>query len=148
MTSLWNAMAHAVEALWMNASDRGANADAESALRHLCTSHVRLAARLDVEEAPDDDLEGANNAGAAFSDTGAGLHHKLCHVLGGMFDLPHASTHAAVLPLVVRFHRYAAPGTMVALARAIGGLDPVGGLVRLSTLPGVPDEPRGRGDAA
>jgi maleylacetate reductase len=119
MTSLWNAMAHAVEALWMNPSDRAAHAVAEEALRLLCTSVVRLAARLDDEGAREDALEGAYLAGAAFSDSGAGLHHKLCHLLGGMFDLPHAPTHAAVLPHLVRFHREAAPDAMGALARAL-----------------------------
>ena len=100
MTSLWNAMAHAVEALWMNPSDRGAPTRSPSPpLRLLCTSIVRLAARLDDEEAREDALEGAYLAGAAFSDTGAGLHHKLCHVLGGYkFDLPHAATHVAGAP--------------------------------------------------
>ncbi len=138
MASLWNAMAHAIEALWTNPSDRGAHAVAESSLRLLCTSLVRLAARLDDEGAREDALEGAYLAGAAFSDTGAGLHHKLCHVLGGMFDLPHAATHAAVLPHVVRFHREAAPGAMDVVARALGVLDPVAGLVRLAGVTGVP----------
>jgi homogentisate 1,2-dioxygenase len=138
MTSLWNAMAHAVEALWMNPSDRAAHAVAEDALRLLCTSIVRLAARLDDEGAREDALEGAYLAGAAFSDTGAGLHHKLCHLLGGMFDLPHAATHAAVLPHLVRFHREAAPEAMGALARALGVLDPVAGLVHLAVVTGVP----------
>ena len=148
MTSLWNAMAHAVEALWMNLSDRAAHAVAEAALRLLCTSIVRLAARLDDEGAREDALEGAYLAGAAFSDTGAGLHHKLCHVLGGMFDLPHAATHAAVLPHVVRFHRDGGPashGRPRARARR----------ARSGDRPRAPrrhdrrsHEPRGRGDAA
>ena len=138
MASLWNAMAHATEALWTNPSDWGAHAVAKASLRLLCTSLVRLAARLDDEGAREDALEGAYLAGAAFSDTGAGLHHKLCHVLGGMFNFPHAGTHAAVLPHVVRFHREAAPGAMDVLARALGVLNPVAGLVRLGVVTGVP----------
>lgn len=138
MASLWNAMAHAVEALWVNETDRAARALAEDALRLLSTSMRRLAARIDDEAAREDALEGAYLAGAAFADAGAGLHHKLCHVLGGMFGLPHAATHAAMLPHVVRFHRDAAPEAMSALARAIGVIDPVAELGRLALATGVP----------
>ena len=138
MTSLWNAMAHAVEALWVNGSDRAAHVGAEDAVRLLASSMMRLSARLDDVAAREDALEGAYLAGAVFADAGSGLHHKLCHVLGGMFDLPHAATHAAVLPHVVRFHREAAPDAMSALARALGVVDPVVGLARLARATGVP----------
>lgn len=138
MASLWNAMAHAVEALWVNESDRAAHALAEDALRLLSASMRRLAVRLDDERAREDALEGAYLAGAAFADAGSGLHHKLCHVLGGMFGLPHAATHAVVLPHVVRFHREAAPEAMSALSRALGAIDPVAELGRLALATGVP----------
>ncbi len=138
LASLWNAMAHAVEALWVDESDRAAHVIAEQALRLLCSSALRLAARADDADAREGALEGAYLAGAAFSDTGAGLHHKLCHVLGGMFDLPHAATHAAMLPHVVRFHRQAAPAALSALARALGVVDPALGLLRLARATGVP----------
>jgi homogentisate 1,2-dioxygenase len=138
MASLWNAMAHAVEALWVNESDRAAHVLAEDALRLLSSSLQRLAANLDDSGAREDALEGAFLAGAAFADAGAGLHHKLCHLLGGMFGLPHAQTHAVMLPHVVRFHREVAPEAMSALARALGVIDPVAGLVRLAHATGVP----------
>lgn len=47
-------------------------------------------------------------SGARGNQTGA-LHHTLCHVLGGRFDLPHAELHAALLPYVARFLLPAAP---------------------------------------
>src|SRR4029078_9635015 len=40
-------------------------------------------------------------AAVAFASAGSGLHHKICHVLGGMYNLPHAQTHAVVLPYVL-----------------------------------------------
>jgi homogentisate 1,2-dioxygenase len=137
LTSLWNAMAHAVEGLWARSTDRATALAAEEALRLLASSAARLAARLDDVDAREDALEGAYLAGGVFGDVGGGLHHKLCHVLGGSFGLPHAATHAALLPHVVRFHRAAAPETMAAIARALGVLDPVAGLDVLAHATGV-----------
>ena len=48
------------------------------------------------------------------------LHHKLCHTLGGSFDLPHAETHAIVLPHVVRYNEKHAPEAIAKVARALG----------------------------
>ncbi len=132
VASAWNAMAHAVEALSMEDADRAAHAVAEEALRLLAASVLRLAGGEPDAAAREEALEGAYLAGAAFGDAGAGLHHTICHVLGGMFDLPHAPTHAAMLPHVVRFHRAASPAAMSAIARALGVVDPVLGLERLA----------------
>jgi maleylacetate reductase len=52
-----------------------------------------------------------------------GLHHKLCHVLGGTFGLPHAETHAVVLPHSVAYNAPAAPAAMATAARALGDAD-------------------------
>jgi alcohol dehydrogenase class IV len=48
------------------------------------------------------------------------LHHKLCHVLGGAFDLPHAETHAIVLPHATAYNAPAAPAAMETIERALG----------------------------
>jgi homogentisate 1,2-dioxygenase len=137
MTSLWNAMAHAVEALWVGSPDRATRHTAETAMGLLASSLRRLAARLDDAGAREDALEGAYLAGSAYADVGGGLHHRLCHFLGGAFAMPHAATHAALLPHVVRLHREAAPEAMVAIARALGLLDPVDGIARLAQATGV-----------
>jgi alcohol dehydrogenase class IV len=52
-----------------------------------------------------------------------GLHHKLCHVLGGTFGLPHAETHAVVLQHAAAYNAAAAPDAMGVVARALGGAD-------------------------
>jgi homogentisate 1,2-dioxygenase len=137
LSSLWNAMAHAIEGLWARSSDRATALSAEAALRLLASAATRLAARLDDEGAREDALEGAYLAGGVFGDVGGGLHHKLCHVLGGAFNLAHAPTHAALLPYVVAFHRASAPEAMAAIARALGVLDPVEGVARLAQRTGV-----------
>jgi homogentisate 1,2-dioxygenase len=148
VASLWNAMAHAIEALWLDTSDRATRLTAEEALRLLAASLPRLAARPDDAQAREDALEGAYLAGLSFADAGAGLHHKLCHVLGGLFALSHAATHAVLLPHVVRFYRDGmsaalstcdpAPDAMAAIARALGVVDPVEGIDRLARATDAP----------
>ena len=140
MASLWNAMAHAVEALWLPGVDRATLLTAEEGLRLLATSARRLVGSLDDGAARADALEGAYLAGTSFGDVGAGLHHKLCHVLGGAFDLPHAKTHATLLPHVVRWMSEAsdARDAMAAIARALGTLDPVAAMEQLAVDTGVP----------
>ncbi len=54
-------------------------------------------------------LYGAWLCGGVLGATTMGLHHKLCHVLGGTLGLPHAATHAVVLPHVLAFNAPAAP---------------------------------------
>jgi maleylacetate reductase len=95
--SVLNAVAHAAEALY--APDRSVLSDlaAAEAVRVLMTTLARSPepARL---------LRGAYLAGTALDLTTMGLHHKLCHVLGGAYDLPHAQTHSIVLPHVLSYH--------------------------------------------
>jgi maleylacetate reductase len=67
------------------------------------------------------------------------LHHKLCHVLGGSFDLPHAQVHAIVLPYVMAYNAPAAPAMASAMVRALAApADPAGELWRLGRDLGVP----------
>jgi alcohol dehydrogenase class IV len=51
------------------------------------------------------------------------IHHKLCHTLGGSFNLPHAETHTIVLPHSLSFNAPAIPGIMKELAAALPGSD-------------------------
>ncbi|MGA7812725.1 MAG: iron-containing alcohol dehydrogenase, partial [Caballeronia sp.] len=51
------------------------------------------------------------------------LHHKLCHTLGGTFNLPHAETHTIVLPHALAYNRDAAPAAMKRIARALNADD-------------------------
>jgi alcohol dehydrogenase class IV len=68
-------------------------------------------------------LYGACLAGTALGTGRTGLHHRLCHVLGGTFNLPHADTHAVILPYSLAFNRAAAPEAMTLLAAAFGSPD-------------------------
>ena len=64
-------------------------------------------------------LYGAYLSAVAFASAGSGLHHKICHVLGGMFDLPHAETHAVVLPYVLALNAPAVPDLDAADGRGV-----------------------------
>ncbi len=125
-----NAMAHAVEAFWAPRRNPVSSVIAEEGV-------AALAAGLRAGD-PADLLRGAWLAGAAFAVAGTGLHHKLCHVLGGTFELPHARTHAVVLPHVLAFNAPGAPEAAARTARALGMDDPVRGLRALADELGVP----------
>ncbi len=60
------------------------------------------------------------------------LHHKLCHTLGGTFNLPHAETHTVVLPHAVAYNAEAAPEAMGRIARALGASSAAEGLYDLA----------------
>ena len=132
-----NAIAHAVEALYAREASPLATAAAEGAIRALgralpvVTRTPRdLAARTLA-------LCGAHLAGVALQLSTMGLHHKICHVLGGTFGLPHAPTHAAVLPLVAAFNATAAPEAMGRVADALGVGDAPAGLRALNQALGL-----------
>jgi maleylacetate reductase len=82
-------------------------------------------------------LYGAWLAGMALG-AGIALHHKLCHTLGGSFDLPHAPTHAVMLPYSAHYNRDAVPDAMARIARALGVDDAPAGLFDLARRVGAP----------
>jgi maleylacetate reductase len=99
-----NAVAHCVDSLWAPRADPINAALAGEGIRALTAAlPLGVAGRDEV-------LYGTYLAAVAFASAGSGLHHKICHVLGGMFDLPHAPTHAVVLPHVLALNEKAAGG--------------------------------------
>jgi alcohol dehydrogenase class IV len=126
----FNAMAHAVEAMWAPRRNPATTAVAGEAI-------TRLAAGLRTGD-PAELLCGAWLGATAFAAAGSGLHHKLCHVLGGTFDLPHARTHAVVLPHVLAFNAPGAADAAARVARALGVDDAVAGLRALVEEHGIP----------
>ena len=71
-------------------------------------------------------------SGASLGAVGMALHHKLCHTLGGSFNLPHAETHTAVIPHVTAYNAAAAPEMVERMSRALGTDDPAGALFDLA----------------
>jgi maleylacetate reductase len=111
-----NALAHCVDSMWAPRTDPINQALALAGIRALRDG----LARLMTLEGREQTLYGAHLAAVAFASAGSGLHHKICHVLGGMFDLPHAQTHAVVLPYVLDLNAPAVPDRALLLAEAFG----------------------------
>jgi maleylacetate reductase len=111
-----NALAHCVDSMWAPRADPINQALALAGIRALTAGLPRITTRDGREQT----LYGAHLAAVAFASAGSGLHHKICHVLGGMFDLPHAQTHAVVLPYVLALNAPAVPGRERLLAEAFG----------------------------
>jgi maleylacetate reductase len=131
-TSGINAIAHAVEALYAEDRNPVISLMAEEAIRALAHALPTIADHPGDREARAQALYGAWLAGACLGSVGMALHHKLCHTLGGSFDLPHAETHTIVLPHAVAYNAPAAAEAVERIARAMGVHDAAAGLYDLA----------------
>jgi alcohol dehydrogenase class IV len=126
-----NALAHCVDSLWAPKADPiNATLAAEGA-RALNVGLAQVVADPAGLEGVEMALYGAYLAAAAFASAGSGLHHKICHSLGGGFNLPHAQTHATVLPYVLALNAPHAPEADRRLATAFGSESALAGLQSL-----------------
>lgn len=126
-----NAIAHCVEALYSENANPLISLMAEEGIRALAHSLPLVVSDPHSRSARADALYGAWLAGTVLGAVGMALHHKLCHTLGGTFNLPHAETHAIVLPHAVQYNTAAAPAAMARVKRALGSDDAAQGLYRL-----------------
>ncbi|THH05279.1 hypothetical protein EW145_g4913 [Phellinidium pouzarii] len=132
-TSGVNAIAHAVEALYSQTGNPVVDVMAEEGVRALACALPLIIENKDDEAARSDALYGAWLCGTCLGLVGMSVHHKLCHVLGGAFNLPHADTHTIVLPHALAYNAPKVPEAMAKLARALGNDDAVEGLNVLLT---------------
>jgi alcohol dehydrogenase class IV len=137
-TSGINAIAHAVEALYARDGNPVIALMAEEGIAALARSLPVIANDLSNVDARADALYGAWLCGACLGSVGMSLHHKLCHTLGGSFNLPHAETHTIVLPYAVAYNASAAPQAMMRIQRALGCDDAATGLYDLGRAVGAP----------
>ncbi|MGJ0184748.1 maleylacetate reductase [Corynebacterium glyciniphilum] len=126
-----NGLAHCVDSLWAPRADPINAAMAVEGIRVLGEGLPLLVDEPGSVTGRDRVLYGAYLSAVAFASAGSGLHHKICHVLGGTFDLPHAQTHATVLPYVLEFNAPYAPAAEARIAQALGGCDASAGLAEL-----------------
>jgi maleylacetate reductase len=131
-----NAVAHCVEALWGPNATPLTEIAAREGLALLAAGIPAAQRRPRDEDARATALTGAWLAGEAFAAGGA-LHHKLCHVIGGMLDLPHAELHAILLPYSAAFLLPAAPRAARQIAEALGTDDAAAGLAALAREVGI-----------
>jgi len=132
-----NAIAHCVEALYAKEANPIVSLMAEEGIRALAASLPLIVRDPKDREARGEALYGAWLAGMSLN-AGIALHHKLCHTLGGTWNLPHAETHSIILPHAVRYNSGAAPEAMTRIARAIGAEDAALGLYDLEVTLGLP----------
>jgi maleylacetate reductase len=114
-----NALAHLVEGLYAPDVSPITMLQAQEGIRAIASALPRIVVNPDDIEARSDALYGAWLAGWTLGTTAMGVHHKICHTLGGTFDLPHAPTHSAVIAYATAFNEEFAPQAMTAIKDAL-----------------------------
>jgi alcohol dehydrogenase class IV len=145
VTSGFNAMAHAVEALYSRTGSALLSAVAEDCVRAMARALPRITTHPADAKAREQALGAAWLGGWSLANGGSALHHRLCHILGGAFGLPHAETHTVLLPHVLAFNAQAAPDAMLRLCRALDVDHPARGLCDLAESLGAPTALKGLG---
>ena len=138
VTSAMNAIAHAAEGLYAQDSNPIMDLMAEEGIRALATAIPAIRANPSDIAARSNALYGAWLCGTVLGNVGMALHHKLCHTLGGTFNLPHAEVHTVILPHAMAFNAAAAPAAMQKISRALGGAPAAQGLYELASKNGAP----------
>jgi maleylacetate reductase len=138
VTSGINAIAHAAEGLYAQDANPIMSLLAEEGIRALAQGLPRISTDATDLDARSDALYGAWLCGAVLGSVGMSLHHKLCHTLGGSYNLPHAETHTIILPHALAYNAAAAPDAMERIARAFGARDAAAGAYELARDLGAP----------
>jgi alcohol dehydrogenase class IV len=133
-----NALAHCAEALYAAGASPIASLMAEQGIRVLSSGLPRVVAHPDDLDARGDVLAGAYLAAAAFASAGSGIHHKICHVLGGAYDLPHAEMHTVILPHALALVAPSEPEAMARIGSALGDADVPAAVYDLAVALGAP----------
>ena len=145
VTSLMNAIAHAAEGLYAPEANPVTALMAEEGIRACASALAALTIDPGGIDARSDALYGAWLCGIVLGSVAMGLHHKLCHTLGGSFNLPHAEVHSVILPHAMAYNAAHAPAAMACIARALGTIDAAQGLHDLAARHGAPTSLRAIG---
>jgi maleylacetate reductase len=138
VTSGMNAIAHAAEGLYAFDGNPILSMMAEEGIRATAAALPRLQRDVRDLAARSDALYGAWLCGAVLGGVSMGLHHKLCHTLGGGFNLPHAEVHTVILPHALTYNAAHAPEAMRRIARALGTASAAQGVFDLARDHGAP----------
>ena len=138
ITSGFNAIAHAAEALYAENSNPITTLMAEEGIRALAQGMPEVAKNPRGREGRSDCLYGAWLCSSVLGTTSMALHHKLCHVLGGTWNLPHAETHTVILPHAVAYNYAAAPEAMQRIERGMQTPNAASGIFDLMKQLGAP----------
>lgn len=138
VTSGINAIAHAAEGLYATDGNPIMDLMAQEGIAALGRALPAIRLVANNLEARTDALYGAWLCGTVLGNVGMALHHKLCHTLGGSFNLPHAETHTIVLPQALAYNAEAAPQAMQRIAKALGGQNAAHAVFDLARSNGAP----------
>jgi len=138
ITSGMNAIAHAAEGLYAQDGNPVMDLVAQEGIAAMARALPRIRATPRDTEARGDALYGAWLCGTVLGNVGMALHHKLCHTLGGSFNLPHAEVHTVVLPQAMAFNAQAVPEAIARIARALDVSSAAAGLYDLARDNGAP----------
>jgi maleylacetate reductase len=138
VTSGINAIAHAAEGLYSVEGNPVIDLMAEEGIAALGRALPLIRTDAGDAGARSDALYGAWLCGIVLGTVGMALHHKLCHTLGGSFNLPHAETHTIVLPHALAYNAAAAPQAMERIRRALGGASAAQAVYDLAKVNGAP----------
>ncbi|MBX9959327.1 MAG: maleylacetate reductase [Burkholderiaceae bacterium] len=138
VTSGINAIAHAAEGLYAVDCNPIMDLVAEEGIAALGRALPAIVKNARDIDARGDALYGAWLCGTVLGHVGMALHHKLCHTLGGSFNLPHAETHTIVLPHALAYNSAHAPQAMARIRRALGGASAAQAVYDLAKSNGAP----------
>jgi len=138
VASTMNAIAHAAEGLYAFDANPVIALMAEEGIRACAAALPQLKADPKSLDARGGALYGAWLCGSVLGAVAMGLHHKLCHTLGGSFKLPHAEVHTVILPHALAYNASQAPEAMARISRALGVPDAALGVFDLARLHGAP----------
>jgi maleylacetate reductase len=148
ITSAINAIAHAAEGLYAHDGNPVIGLMAEEGIRASAAALPLLTSNPTDLRARSDALYGAWLCGTVLGAVFMGLHHKLCHTLGGTFNLPHAEVHTVILPHALMYNADAAPQAMRRVAKALGADEAPAAVYELAKRHGAPCSLRDIGMAA
>ncbi|MDN5935158.1 MAG: maleylacetate reductase, partial [Nitrosospira sp.] len=138
VTSGMNAIAHAAEGLYAQNRNPLMELAAQEGIAAVSRAIPRLSRDCHDLTARTNALYGAWLCGTVLGNTGMAVHHKLCHTLGGTFNLPHAEVHTVILPHALAFNASAAPNAMRKIATAIESESAPRGIYDLARANGAP----------
>jgi maleylacetate reductase len=138
VTSGINAIAHAAEGMYASDANPVMSLVAEEGIRALVRGLPKVHSNPADIDGRSMCLYGAWLCGMVLGNVGMGLHHKLCHTLGGTCNLPHAETHTVVLPHVLAYNHNGAPEALQRLAQILGASNAGDGMFAFAKSLGAP----------
>lgn len=115
-----NALAHCVEALYSVHRNPISTATATHGVRTIHSALLTCYRDGKNVEARSKMLLGAHLAGLSLASVSMGLHHGVCHVLGGSVDIPHGIANSIILPHAIRFNADFTAAQLLPAAEAMG----------------------------